>query len=75
MEKEIFTAMFSNNMRVYRKTLSILFFAVFLVTAITTIRVYAEEKGLGTINGTVKAKKVKYLKDYPCLYRKCHKFL
>ena len=49
--------MFSNNKQVYRKTLSILFFAVFLVTASTTIRVYAEEKGLGAINGTVKAKK------------------
>ncbi len=55
--------MFSNNMRVYRKTLSILFFTVFLVTAITAIRVFAEEKGLGTINGTVKAKKAKYLRD------------
>ena len=50
-------------MRVYRKTLSILFFTVFLVTAITAIRVFAEEKGLGTINGTVKAKKAKYLRD------------
>jgi len=55
--------MFSNNIRVYRKTLSILFFAVFLVTASTAIHVLAEEKGLGTINGTVKAKKAKYLRD------------
>ncbi|HHT9146766.1 MAG TPA: hypothetical protein ACFYD4_14015 [Candidatus Wunengus sp. YC61] len=55
--------MFSNNMRVYRKTLSILFFAVFLVMASTAIHVLAEEKGLGTINGTVKAKKAKYLRD------------
>ena len=55
--------MFSNNMRVYKKTLSVLFFAVFLVTAITAIHVFAEEKGLGTINGTVKAKKTKYLRD------------
>ena len=55
--------MFSNNMRVYRKTISILFFAVFLVTASTAIHVLAEEKGLGTINGTVKAKKAKYLRD------------
>ena len=52
-----------SNKQLYRKTLSVLFFAVFLVTAITTIRVYAEEKGLGTINGTVKAKKAKYLRD------------
>ena len=55
--------MFSNNMRVYRKALSVLFFTVFLVTASTAIRVFAEEKGLGTINGTVKAKKTKYLRD------------
>ena len=55
--------MFSNNMRVYRKTLSVLFFTVFLVTASTAISVFAEEKGLGTINGMVKAKKAKYLRD------------
>lgn len=55
--------MCSNNMRVYRKTFSILFFAIFLVTASTAICVFAEEKGLGTINGTVKAKKAKYLRD------------
>lgn len=55
--------MFSNNMRVYRKTLSILFFAVFLVTASTTLHTFAEEKGLGMIQGTVKAKKAKYLRD------------
>ena len=61
-KKEIFTAMCSNK-QLYRKTLSVLFFAVFLITAITTIRVFAEEKGLGTINGTVKAKKAKYLRD------------
>lgn len=52
-----------SNKQLYRKTLSVLFFAVFLITAITTIRVFAEEKGLGTINGTVKAKKAKYLRD------------
>jgi len=51
------------NKQLYRKTLSILFFAVFFVTASTAIRVFAEEKGLGTINGTVKAKKAKYLRD------------
>ena len=61
-KKEIFTAMCSNK-QLYRKTLSVLFFAVFLITAITTIRVFAEEKGLSTINGTVKAKKAKYLRD------------
>jgi len=52
-----------SNKQLYRKTLSVLFFAVFLITAITTIRVFAEEKGLSTINGTVKAKKAKYLRD------------
>ncbi|MBM4066107.1 MAG: DUF2012 domain-containing protein [Planctomycetes bacterium] len=52
-----------SNKQLYRKTLSILFFAVFFVTASIAIRVFAEEKGLGTINGTVKAKKAKYLKD------------
>jgi len=55
--------MFSNNKQVYRKTLSILFFTIFLVTARTTHLTFAEEKGLGTINGTVKAKKAKYLRD------------
>ncbi len=52
-----------SNKQLYRKTLSVLFFAVFFVTASIAIRVFAEEKGLGTINGTVKAKKAKYLKD------------
>ena len=51
------------NKQFYTKMLSVLFFAVFSITAITTIRVFAEEKGLGTINGTVKAKKAKYLRD------------
>ena len=55
--------MFSNNMRVYRKTFSILFFAIFLVTACTAHHAFAEEKGLGRIQGTVKAKKAKYLRD------------
>ena len=61
-KKEIFTAM-CRNKQFYTKMLSVLFFAVFSITAITTIRVFAEEKGLGTINGTVKAKKAKYLRD------------
>src|SRR3989304_5762426 len=55
--------MFSNNMRVYRKTFSILFFAIFLVTACTAHHAFAEEKGLGRIQGTVKAKKAKYLRN------------
>ena len=55
--------MFSNNKQVYRKTLSILFFTIFLVTARTTHHTFGEEKGFGVINGTVKAKKAKYLKD------------
>ena len=49
--------------QLYIKTLSVLFFAIFLITAITAIRVFAEEKGLSTLNGTVKAKKAKYLRD------------
>ncbi len=52
-----------SNKQLYRKTLSVLFFAVFSVTASTTIHVFAEEKGMGTIQGTVKAKKAKYLRD------------
>ena len=55
--------MFDNNMRVYRKTLSILFFAIFLVTARTAHHAFAEEKGFGVISGTVKAKKAKYLRN------------
>ncbi len=51
------------NKQLYKKTLRVLFFAVFLITALTPIRVFAEEKGPGTINGTVKAKKAKYLRD------------
>ena len=55
--------MFSNNKQVYRKTLSILFFTIFLVTACTTHLTFAEEKGFGVISGAVKAKKAKYLRD------------
>ncbi|MDN3513659.1 MAG: carboxypeptidase regulatory-like domain-containing protein [Candidatus Brocadia sp.] len=40
-----------------------LFFAACFVTVSFTFLVFAEEKGLGTISGTVKAKKAKYLKD------------
>lgn len=48
---------------VYMKLLIVLFSAVFFVISSSTFRAFAEEKGFGTINGTVKAKKVKYLKD------------
>ena len=53
----------NKNKWLYMKTMIILFFAVFFVTASSTLRAFAEEKGLGTINGTVKAKKAKYLRD------------
>ena len=42
---------------------SIIFFVAFFIMASLTFRVFAEEKGLGTINGTIKAKKAKYLRD------------
>ncbi len=42
---------------------SLIFFVAFFIMASLTFRVFAEEKGLGTINGTVKAKKAKYLRD------------
>lgn len=48
---------------VHMKTLIVLFSAVSFVMANFTFHASAEEKGLGTINGTVKAKKAKYLKD------------
>ena len=46
-----------------RTTTSLILFAVLSVIAGLTTHTFAEEKGLGTINGTVKAKKAKYLKD------------
>ena len=46
-----------------RTTTSLILFAALSVIAGLTIHAFAEEKGLGTINGTVKAKKAKYLKD------------
>lgn len=45
------------------KTLIVLFFAVSFVTVNFTFQARAGEKGSGIINGTVKAKKAKYLKD------------
>ena len=53
--------MFTNK-RINAKTL-IVFFVAFSVMASLTLRVFAEEKGVGIIQGTVKAKKAKYLKD------------
>ena len=46
-----------------RTTISLILFAALSVIAGLTIHAFAEEKGLGTINGTVKAKKAKYLRD------------
>jgi len=48
---------------VYMKTLIVLFSAVSFVTANFTFHAGAEEKGLGIIHGTVKAKKAKYSRD------------
>jgi len=46
-----------------RTITSLILFAALSVIAGLTTHTFAEEKGLGTINGTVKAKKAKYLKD------------
>lgn len=48
--------------KIYNKTQLILLSALFMITALA-IPVFAEEKGTGTIQGTVKAKKAKYLRD------------
>ncbi len=53
----------TKNTWVYMKIMIVLFFATCFVTASFTFNTLAEEKGLGTINGAVKAKKAKYLKD------------
>ena len=53
--------MSTKNRGVDMKTLIILFFAAFFV--IISSHVFAEENRLGTINGIIKAKKAKYLKD------------
>ncbi|MBE7446887.1 MAG: hypothetical protein HS132_17365 [Planctomycetia bacterium] len=45
------------------KIITVLFFMTCFVTASFTFNTFAEEKGPGTINGAVKAKKAKYLKD------------
>lgn len=53
----------TKKIRVYMTPLAVLFFAASFVTANFTLYAFAEEKGLGTITGTVKAKKAKFLKD------------
>lgn len=53
----------TKNTWIYMKIIIVLFFATCFVTASLTFNTLAEEKGLGAINGTIKAKKAKYLKD------------
>ncbi|MBI2470953.1 MAG: hypothetical protein HYV59_06875 [Planctomycetes bacterium] len=48
--------------RIYTKTPIIVLSAFFIIASLT-LHAFAEEKGLGTIQGTVKAKKAKYIKD------------
>jgi len=55
--------MFTKNKWMYMKTPIIIFFTALFIIVSFTIKTFAEEKGLGIINGTVKAKKAKYLKD------------
>lgn len=50
-------------MRIHKKAWVVLSFAAFFIMVGFTLPAVAEEKGLGTINGTVKAKKPKHLRD------------
>ena len=63
LKREILTSMFMKIKRVSMKTLIIIFFTAFFTTVSIASNTYAEEKGLGVVTGTVKAKKAKYLKD------------
>lgn len=49
-------------MQIRTETLLIFFVALFVIAGLTT-HTFAEEKGMGVIQGTVKAKKAKYLRD------------
>ncbi|KXK29873.1 MAG: hypothetical protein UZ01_01849 [Candidatus Brocadia sinica] len=51
------------NKWVYRKILIVFFAAISVITANSIFFAFAGEKGPGIVNGTVKAKKAKYLKD------------
>lgn len=55
--------MLMKNKWVYRKTLIVFFAAISVITANSIFSAFAGEKGPGIVNGTVKAKKAKYLKD------------
>ena len=55
--------MFMNNTWTTIKKLTVLFTALFVITFSTVLHVFAEEKGVGSIQGIVKAKKAKYIKD------------
>ncbi|GAB63458.1 MAG: hypothetical protein DWB56_01380 [Candidatus Jettenia sp.] len=55
--------MCSKNMWIYMKAPIILVFTVFFITGIHLHHISAGESGSGVINGTITAKKPKYLKD------------
>ncbi|MFO0793267.1 MAG: hypothetical protein U0586_04305 [Candidatus Brocadiaceae bacterium] len=55
--------MFMDNTCTTIKKLIVLFMALFLITFSTACHVFAEEKDVGSIQGIVKAKKAKYIKD------------
>lgn len=59
----LFAPKFTREKRVSMKTLITLCFVTFLVISSCIFHAFAEEKGSAVIKGTVKAKKVKYLKD------------
>ncbi|MCF6154529.1 MAG: hypothetical protein E3K36_04600 [Candidatus Brocadia sp.] len=56
-------SMLMKNKWVYTKALTVFFAAVSFLTVNSTFHAFAGEKGQGIINGTVKAKKAKYLRD------------
>ena len=55
--------MFMKNSLLNPKVIITALSAIFFVTTSTTLNTFADEKGTGIIQGTVKAKKAKYLKD------------
>ena len=55
--------MFMKNSLLNPKVIITALSAIFFVTTSTTLNAFADEKGPGIIQGTVKAKKAKYLKD------------
>jgi plastocyanin len=55
--------MFTDNTGTTIKKLTVLFTALFVITFSAALNVFAEEKSVGSIQGIVKAKKAKYIKD------------